>query len=82
MVSVCKEVLADEDRIVRAPAARPQDRPREKLEKSGAAALGDNELLALVSGTARPALSALAVANAMLSVAGGTHGLTRASRAR
>jgi DNA repair protein RadC len=60
----------------------PQDRPREKLEKSGAASLGDNELLALVIGHGTSGRSALAVANEMLSVAGGTHGLTRASRAR
>ena len=29
----------------------PHDRPREKLERLGASALGDNELLALVLGS-------------------------------
>jgi DNA repair protein RadC len=44
----------------------PDDRPREKLRRHGAAALGDNELVALVlgSGTRRT---------------GGLHGLARAS---
>jgi DNA repair protein RadC len=65
------------------PAAiAPQDRPREKLEKSGVTSLGDNELLALVIGHGTAGRSALAVANELLAVAGGTHGLTRASRAR
>src|SRR5262245_54396835 len=58
----------------------PQDRPREKLERSGVATLGDNELLALVIGHGTAGVSALAAANAILAVAGGIHGLTRASR--
>ena len=29
-------------------AVRPHDRPREKLQRLGAASLGDNELLAIV----------------------------------
>ena len=60
----------------------PHDRPREKLERSGVAALGDNELLALVLGHGTAGVSALAAASALLAVAGGTHGLTRVSRAR
>ena len=46
------------------------DRPREKLERLGAAALGDNELLAIVLGHGRARASALDLANALL-VAGG-----------
>ena len=42
------------------------DRPREKLERLGAAALGDNELLAIVIGHGFASASALDVANAML----------------
>ena len=53
------------------------DRPREKLERLGAAALGDNELLAIVLGHGRARASALDLANALL-VAGGLSGLVRA----
>jgi DNA repair protein RadC len=53
------------------------DRPREKLERVGASALGDNELLAVVLGHGRARASALDLANALLSPAG-LHGLTRA----
>lgn len=55
----------------------PHDRPREKLERLGCAALGDNELLALVLGSGSRHLDALALANRMLELAGGLHGLTR-----
>lgn len=54
------------------------DRPREKLERLGAAALGDNELLAVVIGHGCATASALDLANAML--AGG--GLRTLARAR
>jgi DNA repair protein RadC len=53
------------------------DRPREKLERLGAEALGDNELLAIVLGHGRADASALDLANAMLN-AGGLQGLLRA----
>ena len=53
------------------------DRPREKLERLGAAALGDNELLAIVLGHGRARASALDLANALLA-AGGLAGLVRA----
>jgi DNA repair protein RadC len=53
------------------------DRPREKLERLGAAALGDNELLAIVLGHGRARASALDLANLMLA-SGGLHGLVRA----
>lgn len=55
----------------------PHDRPREKLERHGASALGDNELLALVLGSGSRGASALALANALLAFADGLHGLTR-----
>jgi DNA repair protein RadC len=57
-----------------------EDRPREKLERSGADALGDNELLALVIGHGTSSTSALDVANGILAVSGGIHGLTRMHR--
>jgi len=59
-------------------AVRPHDRPREKLQRLGAAALGDNELLAIVLGHGGARASALDLANAVLAVAGGPHGLVRA----
>jgi DNA repair protein RadC len=58
-------------------AVAPHDRPREKLERLGAAALGDNELLALVLGSGSRECDALALANRLLEQAGGLHGLTR-----
>ncbi len=57
------------------------DRPREKLARLGAAALGDNELLALVFGSGSRGADALALANRLLEHAGGLHGLTRRSGA-
>jgi DNA repair protein RadC len=58
----------------------PQDRPREKLERAGPRALGDNELLALVLGHGTRACNALMLANALLDDVGGLQGLARASR--
>ncbi len=55
------------------------DRPREKLLRHGAAALGDNELVALVLGSGSRRMGALAVANAVLGSRGGLHGLVRAT---
>jgi DNA repair protein RadC len=57
----------------------PADRPREKLWRHGAAALGDNELVALVLGSGCRRTDALALANAVLAACGGLHGLVRAS---
>jgi DNA repair protein RadC len=51
------------------------DRPREKLLRHGAAALGDNELIALVIGTGSRCRDALAVANDLLAQ-GGLRSLT------
>jgi DNA repair protein RadC len=58
----------------------PHDRPREKLEKNGAGALGDNELLAVLIGHGTSGASALALANQILALAGGARGLTRLHR--
>jgi DNA repair protein RadC len=55
----------------------PDDRPREKLRSHGAAALGDNELVALVIGHGSRGGDALTMANALLAAHGGLHGLTR-----
>src|SRR5689334_22625256 len=54
----------------------PHDRPREKLERLGATALGDNELLAVVLGSGSRELDALELANELISHAGGLHRLT------
>lgn len=55
----------------------PRDRPREKLVRAGAAALGDNELIAVLLGSGLPDHGALAVARDVLHVAGGIGGLSR-----
>ena len=55
----------------------PNDRPREKLLTHGAAALGDNELVALVLGCGCRHSDALAVANRLLAARGGLHGVSR-----
>ncbi len=56
---------------------QPHDRPREKLARSGAASLGDNELVAVVIGQGGAGHDALAIANAVVVRAGGLQGLTR-----
>ena len=61
-------------------AIAPHDRPREKLDRLGAAGLGDNELLAIIVGHGSWQISALDVANLVLDAAAGVHGLTRVSR--
>jgi DNA repair protein RadC len=58
----------------------PHDRPREKLDRSGVTPMGDNELLAVLIGHGTSGVSALAIANRLLVMAGGLHGLTRLSR--
>jgi DNA repair protein RadC len=55
------------------------DRPRERLDRIGVAALGDHELLALVLGHGNGSQSAVDLASALLESAGGLHGLARAS---
>ncbi len=57
----------------------PEDRPREKLLARGTEVLGTNELLAVVLGTGTPRLSALELANEILSSAGGLTGLAHLS---
>jgi DNA repair protein RadC len=58
-------------------AVATHDRRREKLQRLGAGALGDNELLAIVLGHGRARASALDLANAVLGAADGAHGLVR-----
>lgn len=55
------------------------DRPREKLERLSATALGDNELVAILVGHGTRHLGALDIANAVLAATSGLHGLTRVS---
>lgn len=57
----------------------PQDRPREKLAAQGKAALGDNELLAVLLGHGAPGITALDLANRLLADLGGLRGLARAA---
>ena len=54
------------------------DRPREKLQRLGSSALGDNELMAIVLGHGRANASALDLANTLLAGIGGADGLARA----
>ncbi len=58
-------------------ALSPDDRPREKLLRHGAAALGDNELVALVLGSGVRGVDALTIANQILSAHDGIRGLAR-----
>jgi DNA repair protein RadC len=60
-------------------AVAPYDRPREKLERIGPGALGDNELLAIILGHGVPRTGALDLANAVLEKRGGLNGLVRSS---
>jgi len=53
------------------------DRPREKLQRSGVAALGDNELVAIILASGSRQGSALELANRILERAGGLHALAR-----
>lgn len=53
------------------------DRPREKLARAGAAALGDNELVALVLGSGTRSRGALQVAHDVIAGADGVEGLLR-----
>lgn len=55
------------------------DRPREKLLRLGAAGLGDNELVAIVLGNGSRHGNALSVANEVLEITGGLHGIPRTS---
>ena len=55
----------------------PYDRPREKLERLGVQALGDNELVALVLGSGSREADAFELAKRLIACAGGVHGLTR-----
>jgi DNA repair protein RadC len=63
-----------------AATVRRDDRPREKLGRIGASALGDDELLAIVIGGGTSGTSARGLAATLLAVAGGLHGLLRTGR--
>jgi len=54
-----------------------EDRPREKLARVGAEALGDNELIALVLGSGTRSRGALVVAQDVIQAAGEAQGLLR-----
>jgi DNA repair protein RadC len=53
------------------------DRPREKLTRAGASALGDSELIAIVLGSGTRSRGALVVAHDVMQVAGDAQGLVR-----
>jgi DNA repair protein RadC len=59
----------------------PADRPREKLARAGASALGDNELIAVILGQGGAGRTALDLGAAVLASAGGPPGLSRLSLA-
>ncbi len=56
----------------------PEDRPRERLLRSGGEALSDAELLAVLLRTGRPGASAVEMARELLAERGGLGGLLRA----
>lgn len=58
-------------------ALAPADRPREKLLRAGATALGDNELVAVLLGAGLRDRDALAVAAHLLAAVGGVSGIGR-----
>jgi DNA repair protein RadC len=60
----------------------PHDRPREKLDRLGSSGLGDNELIAVILGHGFCRENALEIANRVLSLSGGVHGLTRMTEGR
>lgn len=62
-------------------ARNPDERPREKLSASGAEALGDGELLAIILGAGVPGRSAIDVAGMLLGRIGGLRALAEASEA-
>lgn len=62
-------------------ALAPHDRPREKLDRLGIAALADHELVALVLGSGARDVDALALAASVLDHTDGLLGLTRVSPA-
>ena len=66
-------------RPARIAALAPDDRPREKLLRVGAAALGDNELVAVLLGSGLRECDVLGVAGALLEAAGDASGLGRAT---
>ncbi len=73
-----KRARADKKAAEQRPAIAdmaPEDRPRERLLRSGAAALSDAELLAVLLRSGRPGRSVLAMADDFLAACGGLRGL-------
>jgi DNA repair protein RadC len=62
-------------------AIAAHDRPREKLARVGAGALGDNEIVAIVLGQGQANASALDLANRLLAAFGSVAALTRTAHA-
>jgi DNA repair protein RadC len=62
-------------------AIAAHDRPREKLVRVGAAALGDNEVVAIVLGQGQANASALDLANRLIAAFGSVAALTRTAHA-
>src|SRR5215472_5637941 len=60
----------------------PDDRPREKLLRHGAAALGDNELVAILVGVGTQRADALTLATELLAAHDGLSGLARVDAER
>lgn len=65
---------------VHSATADREDRPREKLGRVGATALGDDELLAIVIGGGTAGTNARGLATTLLAASGGLHGLLRTTR--
>jgi DNA repair protein RadC len=63
------------------PAAFDDPRPRERLGRCGAGALGDDELVALVLGAGRPGADARTLGRRLLETLGGRPGLARRTAA-
>ena len=75
-LKACTTTTSTRDSDERAGDQRPSAR---ETAQHGPAALGDNELVALVLGSGRRHLDALAMANELLAARDGLHGLSRSS---
>lgn len=77
----CKDARGEPERHEQLSIAMKQlakhDRPREKLQRFGVAALGDNELVAIILASGSRECGALELANRILERAGGLHALVR-----
>ncbi|MEP7119120.1 MAG: UPF0758 domain-containing protein, partial [Acidobacteriota bacterium] len=73
------DVAERKTRRVRLATLAAADRPREKLLRAVAAALGDNELVAVLLGSGVRSCDVLGVAGALLDAVGDAGGLGRAT---